>query len=105
MSTVISARNLRVEKNADGIEMAYVTIDVQSWDGSFHFEVGVRNPVLAADVLDELRARLLLLFQAAYQELSEVRYSSVKFNRAATLEQHRFLTSFGGFFGWLRLLP
>jgi hypothetical protein len=69
MSTVISARNLRVEKNADGIEMAYVTIDVQSWDGSFHFEVGVRNPVLAADVLDELRARLLLLFQAAYQEL------------------------------------
>jgi hypothetical protein len=71
LSIVISARNLRVKKNDAGIEMAYVTVDVQTWDGAFHFEVGVRNEGLAADVLEALRARLFLLFQSATQQLSQ----------------------------------
>jgi hypothetical protein len=70
MSVVVTARNLRVQKNEAGIEMAYVTVDVQSWDGSFYFEVGVRNQGLAADVLEELRARLVLLFESAARQLS-----------------------------------
>ena len=71
LSVVVSARNLRVEKNAAGIERAYVTVDVQTWDGAFYFEVGVLNQGLAADVLEELRARLLLLFQSASQQLAQ----------------------------------
>ena len=71
MSVVISARNLRVEKNDAGIEMAYVTVDVQTWDGSFHFEVGVRNEGSRSDVLEGLRERLALLFQSAAQQLAQ----------------------------------
>ena len=71
MAVVISARNLRVKPNEAGIEMAYVTIDIQTWDGSFNFEVGVWNQGSAADVLETLRARLALLFQSAVQELAQ----------------------------------
>jgi len=71
LSVVVSARNLRVEKNAAGIERAHVTVDVQTWDGSFYFKIGVRNQGLASEVLEELRARLALLFQSAAQELAQ----------------------------------
>ena len=51
--------------------MAYATIDIQSWDGSFHFELGVRNEGTAADVREALRARIVLLFQSAAQQLAQ----------------------------------
>jgi hypothetical protein len=71
MATVISARNLCVEQSAIGKEMARVTIEVTTWDGSFHFEVGTENRGTREDVLEELRARLVLLFQSAVQELAQ----------------------------------
>ena len=71
MGTRISARNLRVERNDAGKEMARVTIDITAWDGSFHFEVGTENRGTREDVLEELRARLVLLFQSASQELAQ----------------------------------
>jgi hypothetical protein len=71
LSIVVSARDLRVERKENGTEKAFVTIDIQMWDGRFHFEVGVDNRGSRAEVLEELRARLVLLFESAFQELSQ----------------------------------
>lgn len=71
MAIVVTARKLRVDRKQDGTEKAFVTIDVQTWDGSFHFEVGVENRGSQEEILEALRARLALLFQSASQELSQ----------------------------------
>lgn len=71
MSTVVSATNLRVENNKAGEETAFVTVEIRTWDGSLYFDLGVKNQGTRADVLEELRARLVLLFQSAAQELAQ----------------------------------
>jgi hypothetical protein len=71
MAAVISARNLRVERKDDGTEKAFVTVEIQAYDGLIIFEVGVENRGTRNDVLEAIRERLALLFQSAYQALSQ----------------------------------
>lgn len=66
MAIEIYATNFRMENHT-----AYIKIEVVSWDGHFHLEVGVKNPQSRQMVLKEATERLLLLFRSATLALEQ----------------------------------
>jgi hypothetical protein len=69
MATHLIAKGMRLAKDSAGKDMAYVNIHLETHDGPIKFEIGVPDTKYTANILEEVRQRLLILLQDVTAEL------------------------------------
>jgi hypothetical protein len=65
----IIAKGMRLAKDAAGKDIVYVNIHLETYDGPIKFEIGVPDTKHTANILEEVRQRLLILLQDVTAEL------------------------------------
>ena len=70
MATRVWASKIEFKENTNGKPMAYVTVEMQAWDGQAPIIVGVPASNDRDVILEEVRKRLIILFQSAAEDVA-----------------------------------